>query len=112
MAPRVHRSFAAKAPLDCITTLARLRRVRWRLRKSTKALSEGANVMLIIGCDFHPGIQQVAIFDKRKVEYQERALSRRAEAEQFYRALAGQALRGGREACGQDRWCARLRAQG
>src|SRR5256885_3350989 len=94
MAPRVHRSFAAKAPLDCITTLARLRRVRWKLRKSTKALSEGANVMLIIGCDFHPGFQQVAIFDKRTGEYQERALSHRAEAEQFYRALAGQAGRG------------------
>src|SRR5947207_9886222 len=111
MAPRVHSSFAAKAPLDCITTLARLRRVRWKLRKSTKALSEGANVMLIIGCDFHPGFQQVAIFDKRTGEYQERALSHRAEGEQFYRALAGQAVRVGMEACGHYPWFERLLAE-
>jgi hypothetical protein len=33
--------------------------------KETKALREGANVMLIIGCDFHPGFQQIAIFDNQ-----------------------------------------------
>ena len=31
--------------------------------------------MLIIGCDFHPGFQQVAVFDKRTGEYQEKHLS-------------------------------------
>ncbi len=45
--------------------------------------------MLIIGCDFHPGFQQVAIFDKQSGEYQEKRLSHRAEAEEFYRSLAG-----------------------
>ena len=67
--------------------------------------------MLIIGCDFHPGFQQVAIFDKRTGEYQERALSHRAEAEQFYRALAGQAVRVGMEACGHYPWFERLLAE-
>jgi hypothetical protein len=30
--------------------------------------------MLIIGCDFHPGFQQVAIFDNTTGEIQERRL--------------------------------------
>ena len=51
--------------------------------------------MLIIGCDFHPGFQQVAIFDNRTGEIGEKRLQHRAEAEEFYRALAGQAVRVG-----------------
>ena len=46
--------------------------------------------MLIIGCDFHPGFQQVAIFDNLTGEIQGRRLQHRAEAEEFYRSLAGQ----------------------
>src|SRR5437868_1011905 len=68
--------------------------------KKTKALREGANVMLIIGCDFHPGFQQIAIFDNQTGAYEERRLSHRAEAEQFYRSLAGQEVRVGMEASG------------
>src|ERR1700741_605571 len=60
--------------------------------------------MLIIGCDFHPGFQQVAIFDNQTGEYRERRLGHRAEAEQFYRSLAGQSVRVGMEACGHYRW--------
>ena len=45
--------------------------------------------MLIIGCDFHPGFQQVAIFDNRTGEIEEKRLQHRDEAEQFYRSLAG-----------------------
>jgi hypothetical protein len=43
--------------------------------------------MLIIGCDFHPGFQQVAIFDNRTGEIQERRLQHREEAERVYREL-------------------------
>src|SRR2546430_14753068 len=64
--------------------------------------------MLIIGCDFHPGFQQVAIFDKQTGEYQEKRLSHRQEAEQFYRSLAGQKVRVGMEACGHYPWVERL----
>ena len=64
--------------------------------------------MLIIGCDFHPGFQQVAIFDNQTGEYQERRLGHRAEAEQFYRSLAGQQVRVGMEACGHYPWFERL----
>ena len=67
--------------------------------------------MLIIGCDFHPGFQQVAIFDNRTGEMQEKRLGHRAEAEQFYGALAGQAVRVGMEACGHYPWFERLLAK-
>jgi transposase len=67
--------------------------------------------MLIIGCDFHPGFQQVAIFDKRTGEIEEKRLQHRAEAEQFYRLLAGQEVRVGMEACGHYPWFERLLAE-
>src|SRR6266851_3343258 len=67
--------------------------------------------MLIIGCDFHPGFQQVAIFDNRTGEIQEKRLQHRAEAEQFYGALAGQEVRVGMEACGHYPWFERLLAE-
>ncbi len=60
--------------------------------------------MLIIGCDFHPGFQQVAIFDNRTAEMEGRRLQHRAEAEQFYRSLAGQEVLVGMEACGHYPW--------
>ena len=56
--------------------------------------------MLIIGCDFHPGFQQVAIFDNLTGEMEEKRLAHRQEAEAFYRSLAGQPVRVGMEACG------------
>jgi hypothetical protein len=47
--------------------------------------------MLIIGCDFHPGLSAGSpIFDNRTGEVQEKRLQHRAEAEQFYWSLAGQ----------------------
>src|SRR5437660_11891698 len=67
--------------------------------------------MLIIGCDFHPGFQQVAIFDNTTGEIQERRLGHRAEAEQFYRAVTGQQVRVGMEACGHYPWFERLLAE-
>jgi transposase len=64
--------------------------------------------MLIIGCDFHPGFQQVAILDSLTGEYQERRLGHRAEAEAFYKSLSGQPVRVGMEACGHYPWFERL----
>ncbi len=64
--------------------------------------------MLIIGCDFHPGFQQVAIFDNRTGEIAEKRLQHRTEAEEFYRSLAGQQVRVGMEACGHYPWFERL----
>ena len=53
------------------------------MTKQDQGWREGANGILIIGCDFHPGFQQVAIFDNQTGEYQERRLGHRAQAEQF-----------------------------
>jgi transposase len=64
--------------------------------------------MLIIGCDFHPGFQQVAIFDNRTGEMQEKRLQHREEAEQFYRGLGNHEVRVGMEACGHYPWFERL----
>ena len=44
--------------------------------------------MLIIGCDYHPGFQQIAFVDTESGELQERRLKHREEAEKFYRELA------------------------
>jgi transposase len=66
--------------------------------------------MLIIGCDFHPGFQQVAIFDNQSGAYEERRLQHRGEAEQFYRGL-GVGVRVGMEACGHYPWFERLLAE-
>ena len=41
--------------------------------------------MLIIGCDFHSGFQQLAIFDNQTGEVVEKKLSHTAEAMEFYR---------------------------
>ena len=64
--------------------------------------------MLIIGCDFHPGFQQVAIFDNQTGEMEQRRLKHREEAEPFYRSLKGQQVLVGMEACGQYPWFERL----
>ena len=61
--------------------------------------------MMIIGCDYHPGFQQIAFVDTESGELQERRLQHREEAEKFYRDLAAQAVsvRVGMEASGQAR---------
>ena len=43
--------------------------------------------MLIIGCDYHPGFQQIAWLDTDTGELKEGRLAHREEAEQFYRQL-------------------------
>ena len=45
--------------------------------------------MLIVGCDFHPGWQQIAIFDSETGEVNEHKLTHGdGEAERFYRGFA------------------------
>jgi len=64
--------------------------------------------MLIIGCDYHPGFQQIAFVDTETGELRERRLAHREEAEQFYTGLKGQSVRVGMEASGHSRWFERL----
>ena len=62
--------------------------------------------MIIIGCDYHPGFQQIAWLDSDSGELRERRLGHREEAEQFYRDLKiqGRTVRVGMEASGHARW--------
>jgi len=69
--------------------------------------------MMIIGCDYHPAFQQIALVDTDSGELQEWRLQHREEAEKFYRNLAAQGMkvRVGMEASGHARWFERLLAE-
>ena len=69
--------------------------------------------MLIIGCDYHPGFQQIAFVDTKSGDFQERRLQHCEEAEKFYRDLAGKGMKicVGMEASGHARWFERLLAE-
>ena len=69
--------------------------------------------MIIIGCDYHPGFQQIAFVDTDTGELRERRLQHPEEAEQFYRDLAapGMKVRVGVEASGHARWFERVLAE-
>ncbi len=43
--------------------------------------------MLIISCDYHPSVQQMAWVDNESGEYGEGRLKHREQAAQFYREL-------------------------
>ncbi|MGB9236946.1 MAG: transposase, partial [Terriglobales bacterium] len=64
--------------------------------------------MLIIGCDYHPGFQQIAFVDTETGECGERRLAHREEAEQFYGGHKGRSVRVGMESSGPARWFERL----
>ena len=53
----------------------------------------GLKMLCIIGCDYHPGFEQIAFVDTETGEYEERRLQHREEAEKFYRNLAAQGMK-------------------
>src|ERR1700728_2446424 len=65
--------------------------------------------MKIIGCDFHPSYQQIAMLDQGTGELLEKALRHEAKQEvcSFYAWLQGP-VRVGIEASGQSQWFERL----
>jgi transposase len=67
--------------------------------------------MLIVGCDFHPSWQQIAVFDSKTGEISEHKLGNgTGEAERFYRQLPVPALIG-MEASGNSHWFQELLEQ-
>ena len=67
--------------------------------------------MWIIGCDFHPSYQQIAMVDTESGECWEGRLRHEAgEAERFYRSLQGR-VRVGMETVGNSLWFERLLAE-
>jgi len=69
--------------------------------------------MIIVGCDYHPSFQQIALVDTETGKLKEQRLAHREGAEEFYRALGatGQPVRVGTEASGHARWFERLLAE-
>ena len=68
--------------------------------------------MKIIGCDFHPSCQQIAMLDLETGEQQELTLEHeRGQAREFYEALRGQPVLIGMEASGNSLWFERLMAE-
>jgi transposase len=70
--------------------------------------------MLIIGCDYHPSVQQIAWVNTETGECGEKRLMHSdGEAERFYRELKqkGVQVRVGMEATGHSRWFERLLAE-
>ena len=68
--------------------------------------------MKIIGCDFHPSYQQIAMVDTETGELWEGRLEHeQGEARRFYEALQGQSVRVGMEAVGNSQWFEQLLAE-
>lgn len=67
--------------------------------------------MIVMGCDFHPSFQQIAMVDTVTGEFSEHRLSHEGqEARTFYQALA-RPVRVGMEASGQGQWFESLMAE-
>jgi transposase len=68
--------------------------------------------MKIIGCDFHPSFQQIAMLDGESGERVRRRLEHAGgAAERFYRSLAGEPVLVGVESSGNLQWFERLLAE-
>ena len=68
--------------------------------------------MKIIGCDFHPSYQQIAMVDTETGELQDgRMEHEKGEAQRFYQALRGQTVRVGMEAAGNSHWFEQMLAE-
>ena len=68
--------------------------------------------MKIIGCDFHPSYQQIAMMDTETGELWEGRLEHeQGEARRFYQALQGQTVRVGMEAIGNSHWFEQMLAE-
>ncbi len=60
--------------------------------------------MVIIGCDFHPGFQQISMMDTDTGEVRQLRLAHKEEAERFYAGLRCREVLVGMEACGYTQW--------
>ena len=68
--------------------------------------------MKIIGCDFHPSYQQIAMVETETGELREGRLEHeQGEARRFYQALQGQKVRVGIEAVGNSQWFEQMLAE-
>src|SRR5277367_2683311 len=82
--------------------------VRLRVWRPGVVAREQRSLMQIVGCDFHPGHQQIALVDTVTGEVREMKLMHgEGEAERFYRSLEAPALVG-MESVGNSLWFEQL----
>ncbi len=68
--------------------------------------------MKIIGCDFHPSYQQIAMVNSETgILWEGRLEHEQGEARRFYQGLAGQTVRVGMEAVGNSQWFEKMLAE-
>ena len=68
--------------------------------------------MIVIGCDFHPSFQQIAMLDTECGTTTEHKLMHTSgEAERFYRGSDVTRARGHQETVGNDQWFVQLHAE-
>src|SRR5271170_7667791 len=98
--------------IDSMTMSAPMPGVELEVAKPTGS-GERSRTMIIIGVDFHPEFQQIALLNTTTGEVEEKRLAHPDEAEKYYRALAtaGETVRIGMEASGHGRWFERLVAE-
>jgi transposase len=60
--------------------------------------------MVIIGCDFHPSFQRIAMLDTESGELRRMRLGHKEQARIFYESLRGHEVVIGMEACGYTQW--------
>jgi len=70
------------------------------------------DVEMVIGCDFHPSFQVIAILDTKTGEVNTRSLlNGDGEARRFYESLRGKKVVVGLEACGNTWWFEQMLAE-
>src|ERR1039457_890608 len=99
--------------IDSMTMSAPAPGYSWRWQNQPTGSGERSRTMIIIGVDFHPEFQQIALLNTTTGEVEEKRLAHPDEAEKFYRALASanETVRIGMEASGHARWFERLMAE-
>jgi transposase len=70
------------------------------------------DVQLVIGCDFHPSFQRIAMLDRETGELSKKTLLHgNGEARRFYESLRGQSVVVGIESCGNTLWFEQMLAE-
>jgi transposase len=70
------------------------------------------NVRFVIGCDFHPSLQVIAILDRETGEISGKTLLHaNGDARQFYESLRGTSVMVGMESCGNTLWFEQMLAE-
>jgi transposase len=70
------------------------------------------NVRWVVGCDFHPSFQRIAVLDRETGEVSRKTLLHgNGDARRFYESLRGDSMVVGMESCGNSLWFEQMLAE-